>query len=124
MPVFILAAGLWIDLVQVGIARTAERGETVSQGEWTILATYLRDYMDAIGKCDDLAEVQVGREVQAKMQSDPSIKVGTPKYIALVQELEVKYRGGVSDELDFPPTTSRQAMNSILLRLEGTGHIV
>lgn len=44
MPVFILGVGLWIELVQAGITRTAERGETVSQGEWTILGTYLRTY--------------------------------------------------------------------------------
>jgi hypothetical protein len=124
MPVFILGVGLWIELVQAGITRTAERGETVSQGEWTILGTYLRTYQDAIHACDFLASTQVGREVQAKMQANPSIKVGTQPYLDLVKALEVQYRGGASGDLDFPPTTSQQAMNSILLRLQAAGHIV
>jgi len=124
MPVFILAVGLWIDLVQLGIARTAECGETVSPGEWAILATYLRGYQDAIHTCDFLAETQVGREVQAAMQADPSIKVGSVTYYALVARLETKYRGGASGDVDFPPATSQQAMNGILLRLQAAGHIV
>jgi hypothetical protein len=124
MPVFILAVGLWIELLELGIARTAERGETVSQGEWAIVGTYLRGYQEGIRACDYLAETQVGRELQAKMQADPSIKVGTPAYLALVKDLELKYRGSFSGDLDFPPAASQQAINSILLRLQANGHIV
>jgi hypothetical protein len=124
MPVFILAVGLWIELVQVGIARTAQRGETPSSGEWTILGTYLRTYQDAVHTCDFLASTQVGRQVQAQMQANPSIKIGTPAYDNLVKGLEVKYRGGASGDLDFPPATSQQTMNKILLRLEEDGHQV
>lgn len=58
------------------------------------------------------------------MQANPSIKVGTQPYLDLVNALEVQYRGGASGDLDFPPTTSQQAMNSILLRLQAAGHIV
>ena len=105
-------------------ARTAERGETVSQGEWAIFGAYLRFYQDAIHTCDYLAEIQVGRAVQTQMQADPSIKVGSPAYLALVKGLEIKYRGGFSGDLDFPPATSQHALNGVLLRLQAAGHLV
>ena len=122
LPFFILAVGLWVELLQADLARTAQRGGTVSTGQWTIFKNSLQLYSDGIAHCDGLASIQVGREIEEKKQADPTLKPGTPAYVAALTPLEIKYRGGWPTDTTFPPSASRVAINGILHRVQQTGH--
>jgi hypothetical protein len=117
LPVFILAVGLWIELQQVAIARTAESGGTPSAGQWKDFAAYLQEYQEAIHTCDQLAETQVDRVMMTK-----GLQPGTAAFQDALAELEVTYRGGSADDLDFPPLRAVTNIVGVLGRLQATGH--
>ncbi len=122
MPCLILGVGLWIQLLQLGIARTAERGETVSDGEWEILMATLQYWMDGMDSCDKLADVQAQREMQAWWKQNPSIKPGSPAYEAEAQNTEILYHGGTRVAGQLPAVTAMGKITTIQLRLEAAGH--
>jgi hypothetical protein len=122
VPFLILGVGLWIQLLGLGIARTAERGEKVSDGQWEILMTNLQYWMDGIGDCDRLAGYRAQEAVQAKVKLDPSIKPGTPAWDALVKQVEIIYHGGAAADGELPALTATRKLNAMLLSLEAAGH--
>jgi hypothetical protein len=118
MPCLILGVGLWIQLLELGMARTAERGETVSDGEWEIFMDTAQYWIDGLQSCDRLADVQAQRAVQA----NPSLKPGTPAFNAAVRSAEILYHGGARADGQLPAVTAMGKLNSILLSLEAAGH--
>jgi hypothetical protein len=122
VPYVILGVGLWVDLLELGIARTVARGETVSLGEWQNFTYYLQYWMDGITTCDRLASHRVDQAVRAKMREDPSIKPGTKALADLLKSYEILFHGGASADGELPALTATKDIVAIQLRLEATGH--
>jgi hypothetical protein len=122
VPYLILGVGVWVQLLEIGIARTAERGETVSPGEWENFMFYLQHWMGGITTCDRLASYRVEEAVQDKRKRDPSIKPGSPALANLLRKLEIVYHGGASADRELPALTATKKIVGIQLALEAAGH--
>jgi len=122
VPYLIVGVGLHVQLLQLGIARTAERGEQVSPGQWEYLVENLQFWVEGVRACDRLAAFRVEEAGRNRMAQDPSIKFGSPALAAVLRELEILYRGGASADGALPAVTATGTMYSILRSLQVAGH--
>lgn len=109
-------------MLELGIARTAERGESVSPGQWQNLVTNLEFWEEGIRGCDRLATFRVEEAGRNRMAQDPSLKFGSPALAAAVRELEIVYRGGASaDGALLPALTAVGKIEGIIRALRSAG---
>lgn len=122
VPYLIVGVGLLVQLLELGIARTVERGEDVSPGQWEILVGTLRFWEEGIRACDSLANFRVEAAARSRMEHDPSIKFRSPKLGAVLRELEILYRGGASADGELPALTAIGKIEGILRAVQAAGH--
>lgn len=122
VPVLLLAVALHVQVLELGITRTAERGEVVSNGEWDNFVGYLRFWEEAIRSCDRLAGGQVEAMGRTAMQRDPTIMLGSAKLAAEVRRLEITYHGGASADGPLPAFLAVLKISTMIARLQANGH--
>jgi hypothetical protein len=123
VPYLLVGVGVHIQLLELGIARTVERGESVSPGQWENLVSNLEFWEEGIRGCDRLATFRVEEAGRNRMAQDPSITFGSPALAGVLRELEIVYRGGASaDGGLLPALTAVRKIEGIISSLRAAGH--
>ena len=123
LPYLLLGVGLHVQLLELGIARTAERGEQVSAGQWEHLVESLQFWKEGIHVCDVFANFRVEEAARHRMEHDPSIKLGSPALAALLRELEILYRGGTLANGQWLAIAAIGKIEGIVGSVRAAGHV-